>query len=69
MTMAHSIEARPALLDHRIVEFAASVPPRLRLRGTTTKYLFKQAMRGVLPDSIIDRRKQGSPSRWRSGSA
>jgi asparagine synthase (glutamine-hydrolysing) len=59
MTMAHSIEARPALLDHRLVEFAASVPPHLRLRGTTTKFLFKQAMRGVLPDSIIDRSKQG----------
>ena len=59
MTMAHSLEARPVLLDHRIVEFAASVPPQLRLRGTTTKYLFKRAMRGVLPDSIIDRPKRG----------
>ncbi len=59
MTMAHSIEARPALLDHRLVEFAASVPPSLRLRGTTMKYLFKQAMRGVLPERVIDRPKQG----------
>jgi asparagine synthase (glutamine-hydrolysing) len=59
MTMAHSIEARPALLDHRLVEFAASVPPQLRLRGTTTKYLFKRAMRGILPDSVIDREKRG----------
>ncbi len=59
MSMAHSIEARPALLDHRLVEFAASVPPSLRLKGTTTKYLFKQAMRGILPDAVIDRPKRG----------
>jgi asparagine synthase (glutamine-hydrolysing) len=59
MTMAHSIEARPPLLDHRFVEFAATIPARLRLRGTTTKYLFKRAMRGVLPDTIIDRPKHG----------
>ena len=59
MTMAHSVEARPPLLDHRLVEFAATVPARFRLRDGTTKYLFKQAMRGILPDRIIDRPKQG----------
>ncbi len=59
MTMAHSLEARPALLDHRLVEFAAAVPSRLRMQGSTTKYLFKRAMRGVLPDSVIDRTKRG----------
>jgi asparagine synthase (glutamine-hydrolysing) len=59
MTMAHSIEARPPLLDHRLVEFAARVPPELRYRNGITKYLFKQALRGRLPDAIIDRRKQG----------
>jgi asparagine synthase (glutamine-hydrolysing) len=59
MTMAHSIEARPPLLDHRLVEFAARIPARLRLRESTTKYVLKEAMRGVLPDDIIDRRKQG----------
>ena len=59
MTMAHSIEARPPLIDHRIVEFAARVPARLRLRNGSTKHLFKQAMRGVLPDHIIDRPKHG----------
>jgi asparagine synthase (glutamine-hydrolysing) len=70
MTMAHSLEARPPLLDHRLVEFAATIPSRLRLRGTTTKYLFKQAMRGVLPDSIIDRQKHGFAvplARWFRG--
>ena len=40
-------------------EFAATIPSHLRLRGETTKYLFKQAMRGVLPDEIIDRPKHG----------
>ena len=70
MTMAHSLEARPPLLDHRLVEFAATIPAKFRLRDGTTKYLFKQAMRGILPDSIIDRRKQGFAvpmSRWFRG--
>jgi asparagine synthase (glutamine-hydrolysing) len=70
MTMAHSIEARPPLLDHRLVEFAAKIPARLRLRESTTKYLLKQAMRGVLPDDIIDRKKQGFAvplARWFRG--
>jgi asparagine synthase (glutamine-hydrolysing) len=70
MTMAHSIEARPPLLDHKLVEFAATVPARFRLRDGTTKYIFKKAMRGILPDSIIDRRKHGFAvplARWFRG--
>lgn len=59
MTMAHSIEARPPLLDHKLVEFAATIPARFRLRGRTTKHLLKRAMRGILPDAIIDRPKHG----------
>jgi asparagine synthase (glutamine-hydrolysing) len=59
MTMAHSIEARPPLIDHRIVEFAATIPARYRLHKGRTKHIFKQAMRGVLPDHIIDRPKHG----------
>ncbi|HVG53301.1 MAG TPA: asparagine synthase (glutamine-hydrolyzing) [Vicinamibacterales bacterium] len=58
-TMASSLEARPPLLDHRLAEFAATIPAQYRLRGGTTKYLFKQAMRGLLPDGIIDRQKHG----------
>jgi asparagine synthase (glutamine-hydrolysing) len=58
-TMAHSLEARPPLLDHRLAEFAATIPLAYRIRGGTTKYLFKQAMRGILPDVIIDRPKHG----------
>jgi asparagine synthase (glutamine-hydrolysing) len=59
MTMAHSIEARPVLLDHRLVEFAASLPPDFKIRGEVTKYLFKRTMAGSLPAGIIDRPKQG----------
>jgi asparagine synthase (glutamine-hydrolysing) len=59
MSMAHSIEARVPLLDHKVVEFAATIPQNMRLKNGTTKYIFKQAMRGILPDAIIDRPKRG----------
>jgi asparagine synthase (glutamine-hydrolysing) len=59
MSMAHSLEAREPLLDHRLVEFAAAIPPAMLLRDGTTKWIFKEAMRGILPDDVIDRRKQG----------
>jgi asparagine synthase (glutamine-hydrolysing) len=59
MSMAHSIEAREPLLDHELVELAARIPPDLQLKGDTSKYVFKQAMRGILPDTIIDRPKRG----------
>jgi asparagine synthase (glutamine-hydrolysing) len=70
MTMAHSIEARPPLLDHVLVEFAATIPARYRLRDGTTKYLLKRAMEGVLPSEIVNRRKQGFAvplARWFRG--
>jgi len=59
MSMAHSLETRVPLLDHKLVEFAATIPPHFRLRGGTTKHIFKRAMRGILPDEIIDRPKHG----------
>jgi asparagine synthase (glutamine-hydrolysing) len=59
MSMAHSIEAREPLLDHRLVEFAATLPVDMRLRDDTGKYLLKRALRGILPDTIIDRPKRG----------
>ena len=59
MSMAYSIEARPAFLDHRIVEFAASLPEHLKIRGTSQKYLLKQLMRDKLPDSVLSRSKKG----------
>jgi asparagine synthase (glutamine-hydrolysing) len=59
MSMAHSLEVRPPFLDHRIVEFAASIPQNFKLRGTTTKYLLKELMRDKLPRLVIDRKKSG----------
>jgi asparagine synthase (glutamine-hydrolysing) len=60
MTMAHSLEARVPFLDHRLVEFAATVPPRLKLKGLRhKKYLLKASLRGRLPEGILWRRKQG----------
>lgn len=59
MSMAHSLEVRPPFLDHRIVEFAARLPEHLKLRGARQKIVLKQALRGKLPDSILNRRKSG----------
>lgn len=59
MSMAHSLEVRPPLLDHRLVEFAARVPMRLKVHGSELKYLLKRTMRGKVPDSVLDRKKEG----------
>ncbi|MBI4271484.1 MAG: asparagine synthase (glutamine-hydrolyzing) [Candidatus Rokubacteria bacterium] len=70
MSMAHSLETRVPLLDHKLVEFAATIPPALQLRDGTTKYIFKRALRGILPDAIIDRPKHGFAvplARWFRG--
>jgi asparagine synthase (glutamine-hydrolysing) len=58
-SMAHSLEARSPFLDHHVVEFAAALPSRLKLRGLTQKYLLKRAMRDVLPPAILRRPKMG----------
>ena len=58
-SMAVSLEAREPLLDHRLVQFAASLPPSLRLKGGEGKYLLKKSLEGRLPDSILYRRKMG----------
>src|SRR5690606_36750486 len=58
-TMAHGLEGRSPMLDHDFMEFAASLPSNLKLRGGTTKYLLKQAARRLLPAEIIDRPKRG----------
>jgi len=59
MAMAHSIEARVPFLDHRLVELALHIPQSLKLKNQTTKYILKEAVRGIIPDDIIDRKKQG----------
>jgi asparagine synthase (glutamine-hydrolysing) len=58
-SMAVGLEAREPLLDHRLVEFAATLPPSLRLRRGEGKYLLKRALAGRLPDEILHRRKMG----------
>ncbi|MCI0540998.1 MAG: asparagine synthase (glutamine-hydrolyzing) [Verrucomicrobiales bacterium] len=70
MTMAASIELRVPFLDHRVVEFAASLPIGLKLRNGQSKYLLKRLMRGRLPDDILDARKRGFPvplAQWLRG--
>jgi asparagine synthase (glutamine-hydrolysing) len=67
MSMAASIESRVPFLDHPFVEFAASVPDALKLRGGTGKYIFKKAVEDLLPRSITYRTKMGFPTplrRW-----
>lgn len=62
MSMACSIESRVPFLDHRLVEFAARVPDRLKLRGSVGKYILKRAVGDILPREIIYRKKMGFPT-------
>jgi asparagine synthase (glutamine-hydrolysing) len=59
MSMAHSLEAREPLLDHKLIEFVATLPGRLKLGSSGGKHLLKTALRGIVPDSVIDRPKHG----------
>jgi asparagine synthase (glutamine-hydrolysing) len=58
MAMAHGVEGRFPFLDHRVVEFAASIPSRLKIRGLNEKYILKRAFAGVIPESVRTRSKQ-----------
>ena len=59
MSMAHSLEVRPAFLDHRIVEFAATLPAKYCIQGRTLKLLLRKLMEDKLPHSILAKKKQG----------
>jgi asparagine synthase (glutamine-hydrolysing) len=59
MSMAHALEVRPPFLDHRIVEFAASLPAHLKIRGSQQKFILKQLMQDKLPAAILTRKKIG----------
>jgi len=59
MSMAHALEVRPPFLDHRIVEFANSLPGHLKIDGSRQKVLLKSLMRGKLPPEILTRKKIG----------
>lgn len=67
MSMAASIESRVPFLDHKLVEFTARMPREMKLRGGTTKWILREAMKGILPDKILTRPKMGFPvpvGRW-----
>ena len=59
MSMMTSLECRVPLLDERLVDLANTMPSDMKVRGTKLKFALKQALRGVLPDEIIDRKKRG----------
>ncbi len=59
MSMAVSLEARVPLLDHELIEFVGRIPSSLKMKGSETKHIFKRAVRGLVPDEILDRPKQG----------
>ncbi|HKL21855.1 MAG TPA: asparagine synthase-related protein, partial [Tichowtungia sp.] len=59
MSMANSLETRAPLLDYRVVEYAASIPAALKLRGKDGKAVFKSSLRRLLPDDILYRKKMG----------
>lgn len=61
MSMAASIESRVPFLDHKLVEFTARMPREMKLRGATTKWILREAMKGILPAEILDRPKMGFP--------
>lgn len=59
MSMAHSIETRAPLLDHKLIEFVQQIPSNLKLHGFETKYILKQAVQDLVPQEIIQRNKKG----------
>jgi asparagine synthase (glutamine-hydrolysing) len=59
MSMAHALEIRVPFLDHRVVEFSATLPGSWKLKGFETKAIFRKALEGWLPDRIVHRGKQG----------
>jgi asparagine synthase (glutamine-hydrolysing) len=59
MSMAHSIESRVPLLDNDVIDFAASLPSRFKIREGRRKHVLKETLRPLLPAGILDRRKQG----------
>jgi asparagine synthase (glutamine-hydrolysing) len=61
MTMANSLELRVPLLDHEVLEFAASLPPSFKLKGFTAKYILKKALCQRIPKEIRNRKKAGFP--------
>jgi asparagine synthase (glutamine-hydrolysing) len=64
MSMAASIESRVPFLDHRLVEFSATIPAEYSIKGLAGKQILKEAVEDLLPHSIVYRRKMGFPTPW-----
>jgi len=64
MSMAASVESRVPFLDHELVEFAIKIPAQHSVRGLVGKFVLKRAVEGLLPGSIIYRKKMGFPTPW-----
>lgn len=59
LSMAHSVEVRPPFLDYRIVEFVAKLPGGIKIKGGRVKHILKESVRGLIPDAILERPKEG----------
>jgi asparagine synthase (glutamine-hydrolysing) len=59
MSMAHSIESRVPLLDNHVIDFAATLPADLKIHRGRGKHIMKEALKGLVPDTILNRKKQG----------
>lgn len=58
-SMAHSLEVRVPFLDHRVVEYCATIPPEFKVHGGVTKHVLREAARGLVPSPVLDRKKIG----------
>jgi asparagine synthase (glutamine-hydrolysing) len=61
MSMAASLESRVPFLDHELVEYTARLPGKMKIRGKETKWILREAMKGILPEEILNRAKMGFP--------
>jgi asparagine synthase (glutamine-hydrolysing) len=59
LSMAHSVEVRPPFLDYRLMEFSATLPGSMKIKRGRVKHILKEAVRGLIPDEIVDRPKEG----------
>ena len=62
--MAASIESRVPFLDHPLVEFTARIPARYEIKGMAGKFILKEAVEDLLPETIVYRKKMGFPTPW-----
>ncbi|OQY10900.1 MAG: asparagine synthase (glutamine-hydrolyzing) [Marinitoga sp. 4572_148] len=59
LSMAHSVEVRSPFLDYRLVEYVASLPGNIKIKNGNIKYILKKSLKGILPERIINRKKEG----------